>query len=136
MSSGQKSKEEREVETAKSSSETDDQIVKITVDAQEAKSKTDEQTDVQPTDILSKIIIQIRQTTYQELMPYLDNIDLVHFYQVSKRTKALLTPQDSKCIRFDVFFKDQNKRGWMSDEAFKLLPQQERFTDVMKIVYK
>ena len=78
---------------------------------------------------------------YSLLMPYLDNIDLVHFYKLSKLSKAVLTPQIrlfpcaapvSKCIRFDVLFKMQNRD--LPDEAFKLLPKQRHFRDVMRIV--
>ena len=47
----------------------------------------------------------------------------------------MLTPfNDGKSIHFDVLFKMQSK-DW-PDEVFKLLPKQERFTDVMNIVFE
>ena len=71
--------------------------------------------------------------TYEVLIPYLGNLDLVHLYGVSRLTKSMLTPKDSKCIRFDVLFRMQSQ--WrVSDETAKLLQTAARFTDVLKIV--
>ena len=73
--------------------------------------------------------------TYEVLIPYLGNLDLVHLYGVSRLTKSMLTPKDSKCIRFDVLFRMQSV--WrVSDEAAKLLQNAERFKDILKIVLK
>ena len=64
-------------------------------------------------------------------MPYLDNIDLVHFYKLSKLMKYVLTPR-IKSIRFDVLFKMQNRD--FPDEFFNRLSQQWRFESVMRLV--
>ena len=53
------------------------------------------------------------------MMPFLDNLDLVHFYQLNQLTKTTLTPVNGKCIHFDVLFKMQ-KRGY-EEEAYKSL---------------
>ena len=73
--------------------------------------------------------------TYAELIPYLNYLDLVQLYGVSRLTKSMLTPKDSRCIRFDVLFRMQSV--WrVSDEAAKLLQNAERFKDILKIVLK
>ena len=73
--------------------------------------------------------------TYEVLIPYLGNLDLVHLYGVSRLTKSMLTPKDSKCIRFDVLFQSQRRvSDETSDETAKVLQTAARFTDVLKIV--
>ena len=43
-----------------------------------------------------------------ELVPLLAIEDLAKFYQINKGCKAILTPGDSKCLRFDILFDKQN----------------------------
>ena len=48
--------------------------------------------------------------TISELLPFLDFVDLAHFYGLNKGCKALVTPGEPLCLRFDVLFSKQ-KRG-------------------------
>ena len=71
--------------------------------------------------------------TYTVLIPYLNSPDLVQLYGVSRLTKSMLTPKDSRCIRFDVLFRMQSK--WrVTNEVAKLLYAAKRFECVLKIV--
>ena len=92
------------------------------------------ETKSSPKDIISKLIKQKRQMVYTLLMPYLDSLDLVHFYQINSLSKSMLTPSNEKCIHFDVLFKMQKRN--VDEEAVMSIKEQERFTDVMKIIYE
>ena len=45
--------------------------------------------------------------TISELVPFLGFEDLAHFYQLNRTCKAIMTPNDAKCLRFDVLFSKQ-----------------------------
>ena len=47
--------------------------------------------------------------TISELVPFLDFVDLANFYQLNKTCKAIMTPSNSKCLRFDVLFAQQKR---------------------------
>ena len=56
------------------------------------------------TDIISQLVVRRTQMTISELIPFLDFDELIQFYQLNKACKAILTPGNSKCLRFDVLF--------------------------------
>jgi len=55
-------------------------------------------------DIISKLVVKRTQMTISELIPFFDFTELIKFYGLNRASKAVLTPNDSKCLRFDVLF--------------------------------
>ena len=51
-----------------------------------------------------------------ELMPFLDFGDLENFYLLNKTCKAILTPADPKCLRFDVLFEKGTRKDELWDD--------------------
>ena len=66
-------------------------------------------------DILSQLVTKRTQMTISELMPLLDIVDLVHFYQLNKSCKRILTPGNPICLRFNVLF--AKRTGLITNEA-------------------
>ena len=68
--------------------------------------------------------------TIAMLMPLLDFDDLARFYQINKTCKAILTPGDSKCLRFDILFDkrtfiDSPNPEWRELLIMEAQPQQD-----------
>ena len=64
--------------------------------------------------------------TVSELIPFFDFKELMRFYSLNKACKAILTPGDPHCLRFDVLF-DKRKNEfklhrptWKEDIAREL----------------
>ena len=47
-----------------------------------------------------------------ELFPFFTVEDLIKVYGLNKTCKAVMTPGDSKCLRFDNLFSKQRKSTW------------------------
>ena len=62
----------------------------------------------QGTDYITRLVRERTQMTISELVPFLTIEDLAKFYQINKTCKAILTPGDSKCLRFDILLDKQN----------------------------
>ena len=58
--------------------------------------------DVNVYDDLSRLVIKRTQMTISELVPFLGHKELANFYQLNKTCKAILTPGDPKCLKFNV----------------------------------
>ena len=58
-------------------------------------------------DKLSLLASESDQKSIIVLLPYLSFEDLARFYQLNRACKAILTPTNAKCIKFDVLFAKQ-----------------------------
>lgn len=81
-------------------------------------------------DILSRLVVKRTQMTISELLPLLDFKDLASFYQLNKACKAVLTPSDPKCLRFDVLLGKRAdacdlEEGWQEKLSQLTQPQAE-----------
>ena len=68
--------------------------------------------DLRTSDEISRLVIKRTQMTISEFIPFLGHKDLANFYQLNKTCKAILTPGDPKCLRFNVLLAKQNTSNW------------------------
>lgn len=82
--------------------------------------------EAQAADSISRLVRERTQMTISELVPFLAFEDLAHFYSLNKTCKAIMTPTDAKCLRFDVLFAKQSHEFAMPNWRELLTQEIER----------
>ena len=90
-------------------------------------------------DIISQLVVKRTQMTISELISFFDFKELLRFFQLNKTCKAILTPGDPKCLRFDVLFdkrKNECKLHWPTwkEDIATILTETRSFGKMMKYV--